>query len=373
MLSIKRTLLNISLSSWLLGGCISPPPYASIGQTRENTLSAEQIPLDDAAGYYMNLRTTYKTGVEQYRSDLIFAKNRATDQNKKFFEFDGTSYPANALCLMQMDALIQARRRGEKTFTFNGREFEACSYYPAEEQMAIFGNLWEELRSPQDEITKGIINDYMNILSHMGNLRYSIKNRIYEVCRLCDYPEIRDQRKEISMMGRLIKAACGREQTYYSPSTIGKGVIYLAPRHASGKGIIPDYEGIVSELAHAFRTKTNLFGEPVYFITDGLKDLATFNSLGFGRVAHRKNYKNPARMEHDAHKIVEPALNAYIRNPFMSTETLYYTIQQGRASATNTYLLTLGGYRAMNPSTNEVNQIQATLFGYRRNLGIKQP
>ena len=374
MFSIKKMLLNMSLSSMLLSGCISPSvPYASMGQTKENTVSAEKISIDDIDNYYNKLRKTYKPGIEQYRADLLFTKNYAESQNKRFFEFDGTTYPANALCLMQMNALIEARKRGEKTYTFNGREFEACSYYPAAEQMAVFGNLWEELRSPQDEITKGIINDYINILKHLGNLRYGVKDRIYEICRLCDYPEIRDQRKEISMMGRIIKASCGREQTYYSPSAMGRGVIYLAPKRASGKGIIPDYEGIVAELAHAFRTKTNLFGEPVHFITDGLKDLATFNSWGFGRVAHRKNYKNPARMEYDAHKIVEPALNTYVQNPYMSMEALYYTIQQGRINATNTYTLTPSAYRLMNAPTDQIKQYQIPLLGYRRGFNINQP
>ena len=374
MVSMQKMLLGVSLSSLLVSGCLSiSGPYSSVRPTQENTLSAQTIPLNDVSDYYLGLRSYYKNGPEQYRADLLFAKNYALDRNKKFFEFDGTTYPVNDTAVEQMEALIQARKKREKTYTFNNRKYDACSYYPADEQMAIFGNLWEELISPQDFMTKNYLSSYVNTSRSYAGSRLTMLNRLYEICRLSGYPEIRDQRMEISLMGKVIQACSGKRITYYSPSALGRGVIYLAPEKIDTKRETINYEDIPIELAHAFRSKNNLFGEPIQFITDGLKDLATFNSFGFTKGAQSKNYKNPHRMEYDAHKIVEPALNAYIKNPLISLETMYHTIQENREKTKNTYTLMPAAYKMLSTPADKTNEVQILLFGYKRRIDINRP
>lgn len=97
----------------------------------------------------------------------------------------------------------------------------------------------------------------------------------------------------------------------------------------------------ISELAHAFRNKNNFFGETLQFTRDGLSDIFSFNNWGFTTKAVDKNYKDPEKMEHDTHEIVEPELNRYLDGKTPTVEQMYARIDMQRKTTGNTYSPTI--------------------------------
>ena len=358
MSSWKKTLLNASLSSLLVTGCA----YNRACQT----FHAQTVSLEEVSRYYTFIRSKAKTGVQRYKSDLCFIMECAKKEKKKFFLFDGTTYPTDETAFGQLDALIKARKAGKSKYTFNGEEKETCSYYSATEQMEIFGNLWEEVRSPQSEETKMILREYTNRMFTRKDFSHFVLNRLYQLCRVSGYPEIQDVRKDHSIIGSVIAGAKGKPISYYLPTFVGRPTINLAP---DTNGVI--YDDIVCELPHAFRNNNNVFGEIAHFLADGIKDLITLNSPGFGVTAQKKNYKNPMRMEYDAHKIIEPLIKKYLFSPQMSLTDFYHEIEKARTKSGNTYLLTPSAKRALKEKPTEKGSIMAPIFGYDRKIPEK--
>lgn len=53
-----------------------------------------------------------------------------------------------------------------------------------------------------------------------------------------------------------------------------------------------------------------------------------------------KNYKNPQRMEHDAHNVVEPALLYYAFGKIETVDEMYFAIDSARKRLNNEYTWT---------------------------------
>ena len=129
---------------------------------------------------------------------------------------------------------------------------------------------------------------------------------------------------------------------HFTPDVFtSSGTLYL---NGSGR--------LVAELAHAFRNKNNTFGEGAQFIRDGLKDILTFNSLGFTEKAQSKNYSDRDKMEYDTHFIVEPELKDFLAGRIPTIEQMYAQIDKARkkkgisyAQTTKAAEMTQEGYR----------------------------
>ena len=48
-----------------------------------------------------------------------------------------------------------------------------------------------------------------------------------------------------------------------------------------------------------------------------------------------KNYKNPQRMEHDAHNVVEPALMDYAFGKIETVDKMYFAMQKSDENGVN--------------------------------------
>ena len=329
------------------------------------TFNTDTISLDEVSNYYLFIRPNLKTGEEIYKSDLSFVMECAKKENKSFFLFDGTLYPTDETAFQQMDALIKARQAGKKKFKFNGKEKEACSFYAPSEQIKIFGNLWEEVISPQSKTTKILLEQYAKQIAPFQELSPFVLDRLYQLCRVSGYPEIKDARKDNSLIGSVVSGARGHLNSYYSPAFIGRSTIYLEP-DSQNKDV--NYDDIISELPHAFRDNNNTFGEIAQFLSDGIKDIITFNSLGFGNDAQIKNYKNPNRMEYDAHKVVQPIIRKYLLSPKMSLTDVYHEIEKIRSESKNTYSLTSKAKKELQGQQTKKEDLTVSIFGYKRNI-----
>lgn len=369
--TLRKLLITASLGGFLTGcTTLGQNPNTTGKSAPSGTLSAEQIPLEDINTYFNTERDIRNDNPENYKKDMMFVYRKAQQQNKKFFEFDGTTYRTDDTPLAQIDALLKARQKGEISYIFNGKKKEACSYYPADSQIKIFGNLWEELRSPQTQESKKIIREVVNAYA-LPAFRDIVLDRTYKVLRLSGYPEIKSEASNQSLMGKLIEACYNKKTSHYEPSTLGSGVIYLAPRREIQKGTYFHPDDFFAELAHAFRDNNNFFGETSQFFGDAFKDIITLNTAGFGKKAHDKNYKNKNRMEYDAHKVVEPAIKNYIIGLIPTIPALYSEIEKVREANKNTYLLTPSASKKAAKGKKESDGIAVTLFGYNRTLKDK--
>ena len=369
MNKILSTILKFSLSSLFFGGCVSSDFLKK--KDDENIFYLKDIPIQEGAKHYHFSRSFYQKGRDIYKSDLLFVLDCAKKCKKEYFEFDGSVYRADDSAILQLDALVKARQKGKKTFIYQGKERRAVSRYEPDEQIKIFGNLWKEVSSPQSEETKKILRKTAEYLAPFPAMANSVLNKLYDVCRVSGYPEIKDLRYEISLMGRVIKASTGDKKSYFSPSVFGRSSIFISPILGENKRQLFDYSEVLIELAHAFRDKNNMFGETSQFLADGFKDIFKLNSVGFGSTAQLKNYTNPQRMEYDAHKIVYPALLAYVKSPIMTLPEVYNKIETQRKENGNTYVLSGYAKKKLNKTVRKQDEIPVRLFGYRHNFPVK--
>lgn len=370
--SIKKILMTASLSS-MIAGCATVSQRTNTAEKTppSGILSAEQIPLDELNTHFSKERNIGEDTLENYKADMLFTCCCAQKNNKEFFEFDGTVYRADDTAVEQFNELIKARKKSKKTYIFNGEEKEACSYYPADSQIKIFGNLWEELCSPQSEETKKMIRTLIDDYTFPA-FRNNMLNRVYEICRLSGYPEVKCETTEQSLMGKIIEISSNKKRSHYEPSNIGRGTIYLVPKFPQGNGPVYDTDELFAELAHAFRDNNNIFGETSQFLGDAFKDIVTLNSIGFGPEAQEKNYKNKNRMEYDTHKVVEPMLVQYAKGLIQTIPELYAEIEKQREKNGNTYSLKSSASKKVRQGQKKKDGILVSVFGYIRTIKTKQ-
>ncbi len=363
------TILKFSLSSLLFSGCFSATLFEK--ENSKKIYPLKEIPLKESAEHYLYSRSAYSDGLDIYKNDLLFVLDCAKKNKKEYFEFDGSVYKTDDTAVLQLEELVKARQKGQKNFIYQGKKRQTVSYYEPDEQIKIFGNLWEELLSPQSEETKKILRSTADYLAPHWSMTNSVLNKLYKICRVSGYPEIKDLRHNISLMGHLIEKNIGEKKSYYDPAFIGRSTIFISPFIDWNKQQCFDYSAVLIELAHAFRDKNNVFGETAQYLSDGFKDILTFTSIGFGSTAQLKNYSNPNRMEYDAHQIVYPALLSYVKSSFMTLPEVYDKIEKQRKKNGNTYILTRSAKKKLNKPIRKQDEIPVRLFGYRNNLSVK--
>lgn len=261
-----------------------------------------------------------------YDETFLFALSDSVQKNEPSFEFDGVTYQTKT-AMQENAALRQARQKGLATYSFNGKEKPAISQFPASEQLAVFGNMYEELISPQSKETKKNLERFAKNCSRDPEGALELLNRMYTLSRLSGYPEILEQTDDnMNLMSKIIEKGKQQKTPHYEPSLFGRGTIWLVP------GCFSD---LIPEMAHAFRDHNNVFGEAHQFVGDGLKDILTFNSLGFGADAQNKNYKNQQRMEHDALSVVQPALMDYAFGKIETVDKMYFALQKSEEKGVN--------------------------------------
>ena len=280
-----------------------------------------------------------------YGASFNFELYRAYKEKKSSFVFDGVTYQTETADL-ENQQLKAARKNGKATYTFMDEEKKACSYYPLQEQMNVFGNTYEEVLAPQDEESKKYLNEYARLHTSKDSEELEMKDRLYQLWRVCGYPEIRNQTEEnMTLMGRIIEHNRNGKTAHFKPALYGRDTVYLIPERYLGASRLNadgDVDDLLPEIAHAFRHKNNVFGEATQFIGDGLKDILTFKSIGFTATAQAQNYNNPDRMEYDTHEIVEPALRGFVHGKIGTLEEMYYLIDEARKKNGNEYTWTSG-------------------------------
>jgi len=205
----------------------------------------------------------------------------------------------------------EIKKNAVSEFEYNGKKYDLSLDIPPEKQWRYFGNVNEEMTSPLDSETKGWLRKY----AKNQQSPHEVLPRLYKVMEASGNPAIRSLKSDITPVGWIAK-----NSNHFTPDVIGTGgTLYL-----NNSSMIP------AELAHAFRNENNTFGEASQFVRDGLKDILTLNSAGFTSEAQRKNYSDKDKMEYDAHEIVEPALNNYLRGKTPTIEQMYSQIDAER-------------------------------------------
>lgn len=354
-MGLKQKLMSISLAGMTAGSALlgaEPPAEKTAGsaQTEQTarTLSYEEMletmRLERAAREQGKQTFLNKDGEEctvnyGYEASFLFNYTSAILEKNPSFTFDGVTYKTET-AFHENELLKAARLAGRPTYTFNDQEKNACSTFPAKEQMRVFGNLYEELIAPQDQVSENYLKEYALTYTPRKGDSSETLNRLYQVWRASGYPEIRNQTEEnMTLMGRVIEKGRRGKTAHFEPSMFGRDTIYLSPigRIDQAPAEVGD---LLPEMAHAFRHNNHVFGEGVQFVRDGLKDLLSFNSAGFGTRAQSKNYDNPDRMEYDTHQIVEPALEAFVKGEINTLEEMYFKIDTARKRNGNEYTWT---------------------------------
>ena len=351
------------------------------------TFSSDQLTGEDL-DTYANIRgvqlfndKNHPMTINEYAQDMLFVLGKAKTAQKPYFEFDGNRYRTDEEeAVSQLQAFVKARQEGKTSYEFNGKRHEACSRYPDQKQQELFGNIWEELRSPQSPETKAILRKCVSELSliPMGSVVSPI-TRMYEICRQSGYPEISETSKANTAMNAILRASYGHDKAHYEPSTFGgRGEIYIPV--VGGEWSHKNYEDVLGELAHAFRDKNNFFGETAQFVGDGLKDIFTGNGVGFGTNAQAKNYKNPDRMEYDAHEVVEPVLKSYITGMYVrdgksepgpsSIEGVFAKIKEKRAEQGTRYTPTPNAAVKASRGQEDKSGFRLNILGRNRKIDL---
>ena len=120
MNKIFNTILKFSVSSLLLGGCVSSDVLKK--KNGGNVFCLDEIPLEESAKHYHFSRSFYSAGPDIYKSDLLFVLNCAKEKKKEYFEFDGSVYRADDTAVLQLEALVKARQKVKKTLFIRGRK-----------------------------------------------------------------------------------------------------------------------------------------------------------------------------------------------------------------------------------------------------------
>lgn len=348
-MGLKNKLMSISMAGLTAGATLlggektdaekKPEPEQTVTQKTQTarptdmlqeTIDLQALARQYNAQYYIYKGKSYRVSYG-YDASFLFALSYSVLKDKPSFEFDGVTYQTET-AMQENAALRQARQKGLATYSFNGKEKPAISQFPGSEQMAVFGNMYEELISPQSKETKKNLERFAKDCSKNSKDALELLNRMYTLSRLSGYPEILEQTDDnMNLMSKVIEKGCQHKTPHYEPSLFGRSTIWLVP------GCFSD---LIPEMAHAFRDHNNVFGEAHQFVGDALKDILTFNSLGFGADAQIKNYKNPQRMEHDAHSVVQPALMDYASGKIETIDEMYFAIDSARKRLNNEYTWT---------------------------------
>ena len=224
---------------------------------------------------------------------------------------------------------------------YKGKTYDLKLDMSDEKQWKYFNVLNEEIASGADLTTKSILR----IAVHNDKLKgYSSKDDPlnYDASKglggnLVNTSDMQSDQLKILKRAHNLMEACGNPEIRPFEASnplvqniaTGNNGLWNMPRSHFIPGITRDTLYLTeighfpAELAHAFRNKNNTFGEASQFARDGLKDILTFNSLGFTQSAQRKNYSDKDKMEYDTHKIVEPALKGYLDGKIPTIEQMY--------------------------------------------------
>ena len=207
-------------------------------------------------------------------------------------------------------------------FEYKGKKYDLTLDMPLEKQWKYFQNLNEEFNPNLDIETKTYLRSYV------GGRKNSEKvlARLYKLMEVSGYPAIRPVTDDKSLVGLVTG-----DTAHFTPDVFtSSGTLYL-----------PHSSFLSAELAHAFRNKNNTFGESVQFVRDGLKDILTFNNLGFTKKSQGKNYSDSDKMEYDTHHIVEPALEDFLAGRTPTIEQMYAQIDKARKKEGISYAQTV--------------------------------
>lgn len=354
-MGLKQKLMSISLAGMTAGSALlgaepsveATPEPAQTEQTTHSLSHEEMLEImrleraarEQGQKTFLNKKGEKYTVNYQYDASFMFYFASALLEQKHSFTFDGVTYDTDTA--VQENHLLQAARQaGRATYSFNNQEKKACSSFPAQEQMRVFGNLYEELIAPKDPVSKNYLKEYAQTYTPRKGDSSETLNRLYQVWRASGYPQIRNQTEEnMTLMGRMIEKGRRQKTAHFEPALFGRDTIYLEPIKYIAQPMA-EVGHLLPEMAHAFRHNNHVFGESVQYVRDGLKDLLSLNSMGFGTKAQSKNYDNPDRMEYDAHQIVEPALKAFVKGEINSLEEMYFKIDSARKKNDNEYTWT---------------------------------
>ncbi len=340
---------------------------------------------------------------------FVMAQQKAAHAKQSSFDFDGQSYDIKNGGA-QFAEFLTARQCFEPTYQYNGQEYSTKSQMSAKEQMRTYGNLNEEVMAQKsDPITKMSMHHIANSearsqaaasqRAHQDKmyktLEEGVKNKTittraqYDSMMSkidLDSQKIAQETKTDTFIGQFnkmeeLRSACNSPQVYprgakFSlfelASTSNKKPAFGKPVNAffepdltqkSGTLNLPnlDKKNFIEEMGHAFREKTNTYGETSQFVRDGLKDILTLNSFGFTPSAQADNYNEKGKMEYDAHKVVSPVLKDFVDGKIDSMPKVYAKIDQKRKEINEPYTLTDEAKQMTAQGYKELAQEQANI------------
>ena len=231
----------------------------------------------------------------------------------------------------------------------NGKKYDiSLEGMSPETQMKYTGILDEEIFQGVDIDTMKFLRSYMPDVSKNYYVKktnekpFDYMIRFYKLMDQCGNPKLRP------LADSPVKDIIGIDRAHFVPDLDFVG----------GTCYADNLNVFIAELAHAFRNKNNFFGEAIQSTRDGLKDIITFDSLGFTPEALDKNYKDPTKMEYDTHSIVQPELNAYLDGKTPTLEQMYAKIDMRRKENENTYTPTLSAKRMIEKGYKQFKEAQ---------------
>ena len=325
------------------------------------------------------IQTLKKSGTEALKNEFMLDVLMQSAQTGKTGKCFGKTFSNATECATVMQ-LIQAHRklhglylsfsnRTDETFQdtieklavsefeVNGQKHNLSLDIPPDKQWKYFNNINEEFSSPLDSQTKDCLRKYAQEQINPYAQKQTINpaeflHRLYKVMEASGNPAIRPLKESPRYEENSIRSE-------FDTDIIGSGsTLYLFTLNH-----IPD------ELAHAFRNKNNTFGEIIQFYRDGLKNILTFNSIGFTSEALDKNYSDKDKAEYDTHRIVEPTIEDYLAGKIPTIEQMYARIDEKRkkegisySQTDNAEEMTKKGYEQIKKRSSEkinVAQIHA--------------
>ena len=332
--------------------------------------------------------TDFDNASQRATESFVMAQQKAARAKQSSFDFDGQSYDIKNGGA-QFAEFLTARQCFEPTYQYNGQELSTKSQMSAKEQMQTYGNLNEEVMAQKsDQITKmsmhhiansearsiaaasqrahqdkmyktledGVKNKTITTRAQYDNMMQKIDsdsqkiaketktdafigqfNKMEELRSACNFPQVYPRGAKFS----LFELASTSNKT----PAFGKSVnAFFEPDLTQKSGTLNlsnlDKKNFIEEMGHAFREKTNTYGEASQFMRDGLKDILTLNSFGFTSSAQMNNYNEKGKMEYDAHKVVSPVLKDFVDGKIDSMPKVYAKIDQKRKEINEPYTLT---------------------------------
>ncbi len=222
--------------------------------------------------------------IAAYADKYAELSQAARKNNQTQFEFDGRTFDLNQNAARDFANVYVARDRGEKEVEVAGKTYSTQSQLSLADQQKYYGNVNQEVVSPQNRQTKMLMNAAVN---HDP----AKKARLYEVASHSGYPEI-EPAKDDSLFDHA--------NAEYVPPVVSLDTV----GHIHLRGYSSRF--VVDEMAHAWRNTNHLTGEIGAGIVDfDLRFLESNDEV-------KARYADPTKYEGDTHLNVEMKIRDFI-------------------------------------------------------------